>query len=80
MNAYYRVLPFANGLPSWEPAEAAWHGGPEPWPPQRTPATAEQLAAEQEPEDELQPLRNRLHVERLGMAPSPIDGGAIPLE
>ncbi|MFJ8938493.1 GNAT family N-acetyltransferase [Streptomyces sp. NPDC102365] len=43
MAAYYRALPFANGLPSWEPADAAWHGGPEPWPPQRTPATAEQL-------------------------------------
>lgn len=43
MTAYYRVLPYANGLPSWEPADAAWHGGPEPWPPQRTPATAEQL-------------------------------------
>lgn len=43
MAAYYRALPFANGLPSWEAADAAWHGGPEPWPPQRTPASAEQL-------------------------------------
>lgn len=43
MNAYYRALPFASGLPQWEPADAAWHGGAEPWPPQRTPATAEQL-------------------------------------
>lgn len=43
MNAYYLALPYANGLPHWEPADAAWHGGPEPWPPQRTPATAEQL-------------------------------------
>ncbi|MGW1540085.1 GNAT family N-acetyltransferase [Streptomyces sp. NPDC002309] len=43
MDAYYRALPFANGLPSWEPADAAWHGGPEPWPPLRTPASAEQL-------------------------------------
>ncbi|MEO3750766.1 GNAT family N-acetyltransferase [Streptomyces sp. B6B3] len=43
MAAYYRALPFANGLPMWEPADAAWHGGPEPWPPQRTPASAEQL-------------------------------------
>ncbi|MFD6416892.1 GNAT family N-acetyltransferase [Streptomyces sp. NPDC060194] len=43
MHAYYRVLPYANGLPQWEPADAAWHGGPEPWPPQRAPATAEQL-------------------------------------
>lgn len=54
MNAYYRVLPYANGLPSWEPADAAWHGGPEPWPPQRTPATAEQLEkwAEEDTNDE----------------------------
>ncbi|MFI7275347.1 GNAT family N-acetyltransferase [Streptomyces sp. NPDC049879] len=43
MPAYYRALPFANGLPHWEPADAAWHGGPEPWPPPRTPATAAQL-------------------------------------
>ncbi|ELP68252.1 hypothetical protein STRTUCAR8_04178 [Streptomyces turgidiscabies Car8] len=43
MTAYYRALPFANGLPHWEPADAAWHGGAEPWPPPRTPATAEQL-------------------------------------
>lgn len=43
MTAYYRALPFANGLPKWEPADAAWHGGPEPWPPPRAPATAEQL-------------------------------------
>ncbi|MEN8655514.1 GNAT family N-acetyltransferase [Streptomyces sp. 21So2-11] len=54
MNAYYRALPFANGLPQWEPADAAWHGGPEPWPPRRTPATAEQLAewAEADVKDE----------------------------
>ncbi|MHC0429591.1 GNAT family N-acetyltransferase [Streptomyces sp. O3] len=45
MAAYYRVLPYVNGLPKWEPADAAWHGGPEPWPPQRAPATAEQLDA-----------------------------------
>lgn len=43
MTAYYRALPFANGLPHWEPADAAWHGGPEPWPPPRTPAGVEQL-------------------------------------
>ena len=43
MAAYYGALPFANGLPSWEPSDAAWHGGPEPWPPQRTPASVEQL-------------------------------------
>lgn len=27
MADYYRALPFAIGLPSWEPAPAAWHGG-----------------------------------------------------
>ncbi len=43
MAAYYRALPFANGLPSWEPVDAASHGGPEPWPPQRMPASADQL-------------------------------------
>lgn len=55
MAAYYLALPFANGLPNWEPADAAWHGGPEPWPPQRTPASAEQLEklAAAEIQDEL---------------------------
>jgi len=43
MSAYYRALPFANGLPSWEPADAAWHAGSEPWPPPLSPATDEQL-------------------------------------
>lgn len=43
MSAYFRALPFANGLPQWEPENAAWHGGPEPWPAQRVPATASQL-------------------------------------
>ncbi|MEU4984748.1 GNAT family N-acetyltransferase [Streptomyces sp. NPDC021969] len=43
MSAYYRALPFANGLPSWEPEDAAWYGGSEPWPPQRPPASAGQL-------------------------------------
>jgi len=41
--AYYRVLPFGNGLPSWEPAPAAWHGGPEAWPPAGGPASPEEL-------------------------------------
>jgi len=41
---YLRVLPFANGLPSWEPAPAAWHGGPEPWPPNK-PASMRQMEA-----------------------------------
>lgn len=43
MTAYFRCLPCANGLPMWEPADAAWHGGPEPWPPQRAPASLERL-------------------------------------
>ena len=43
MPAYYMALPFGNGLPHWEPAPAAWHGGSEPWPPPRRPATSEQL-------------------------------------
>lgn len=44
MPKYYRALPFANGLPSWEPANAAWHGGNAPWPPPRTLATEPELA------------------------------------
>ncbi|NNG34436.1 GNAT family N-acetyltransferase [Nakamurella aerolata] len=43
MRAYYRALPFANGLPNWEPANAAWHGGSEPWPPPNSPAADTQL-------------------------------------
>jgi predicted acetyltransferase len=41
---YLKVLPFANGLPHWEPYPAAWHGGPEAWPQPGAPASAEQLA------------------------------------
>lgn len=41
---YLKVLPYANGLPHWEPAPASWHGGPEAWPPPRKPATDQQLA------------------------------------
>jgi predicted acetyltransferase len=41
--AYLKVLPFANGLPSWEPAPAAWHGGPEAWPPPENPASEQDL-------------------------------------
>jgi len=43
MQSYYRAIPAANGLPSWEPADAAWYGGPEPWPPQHAPASPAQL-------------------------------------
>ena len=42
---YLRVLPFANGLPSWEPAPAAWHGGAGAWPRPNAPATARELEA-----------------------------------
>ena len=42
---YLKVLPFANGLPHWEPYPAAWHGGQEAWPQPNSPATAAQLAA-----------------------------------
>lgn len=41
---YLTVLPFANGLPMWEPAPAAWYGGTAAWPPPKRPATDEQLA------------------------------------
>jgi predicted acetyltransferase len=40
---YLKVLPFVNGLPMWEPFPAAWHGGPEAWPPPRPPAGPERL-------------------------------------
>ncbi len=40
---YLKVLPFANGLPMWEPFPAAWHGGPEAWPAPRPPASGELL-------------------------------------
>lgn len=43
--SYLRVLPFTNGLPSWEPAPAAWHGGAGAWPPPNAPATADELEA-----------------------------------
>ena len=42
---YLRVLPFANGLPWWEPAPAAWHAGHGPWPPPGAPLLDETLAA-----------------------------------
>jgi len=42
---YLKVLPFANGLPYWEPFPAAWHGGPEAWPQPDPPAGPAQLAA-----------------------------------
>ncbi len=40
---YLRVLPFANGLPSWEPAPAAWHAGTAAWPQPAAPASGETL-------------------------------------
>ncbi len=42
---YLKVLPYANGLPHWEPFPAAWHGGPEAWPQPNPPAGPAQLAA-----------------------------------
>ena len=42
---YLRVLPFASGLPSWEPAPAEWHGGEGAWPPPSPPASRETLEA-----------------------------------
>jgi predicted acetyltransferase len=45
MADYLMVLPYANGLPHWEPFPAAWHGGPEAWPQPGAPASAAQLAA-----------------------------------
>lgn len=42
---YLKVLPYVNGLPMWEPFPAAWHGGPEAWPPPRPPAGREVLDA-----------------------------------
>lgn len=45
MTDYLKVLPYANGLPHWEPFPAAWHGGPEAWPQPTAPASAAQLAA-----------------------------------
>jgi predicted acetyltransferase len=40
---YLKVLPFANGLPWWEPYPAAWYGGQAVHPPTRPPASAHQL-------------------------------------
>lgn len=40
---YLKVLPFANGLPWWEPYPAAWYGGEAAYPPPRAPAPAGQL-------------------------------------
>ncbi len=40
---YLKVLPFANGMPWWEPYPAAWYGGQAVYPPHRPPAPAEQL-------------------------------------
>src|ERR1700759_2268735 len=45
LTGYLKVLPYANGLPHWEPFPAAWHGGPEAWPPPGAPAEPAQLTA-----------------------------------
>ena len=57
MADYLKVLPYANGLPHWEPFPAAWHGGPEAWPQPNAPASPAQLAAWA---DEL-PLASHFH-------------------
>ena len=40
---YLRVLPFAVGLPNWEPAPAAWYGGEGAWGPPPPPLAEEEL-------------------------------------
>lgn len=40
---YLRVLPFAAGLPNWEPAPAAWYGGEGAWAPPPPPLTDDEL-------------------------------------
>lgn len=40
---YLKALPFANGLPMWEPYPAAWHGGAGAWPRPRPPAGPDRL-------------------------------------
>ncbi|HEU5420731.1 MAG TPA: GNAT family N-acetyltransferase [Streptosporangiaceae bacterium] len=45
MADYLKVLPYANGLPHWEPFPAAWHAGPEAWPQPNAPASPAQLEA-----------------------------------
>jgi predicted acetyltransferase len=40
---YLKVLPFANGMPWWEPYPAAWYGGEAALPPLPPPAPVEQL-------------------------------------
>lgn len=42
---YVRILPYAAGLPHWEPYEAAWYGGSEAWPPPNPRASTDTLAA-----------------------------------
>src|SRR5579859_1713217 len=45
MTDYLKVLPYANGLPHWEPFPAAWHSGAEAWPQPNAPASPAHLAA-----------------------------------
>lgn len=55
---YLKVLPFANGLPMWEPYPAAWHGADGAWPAPKPPATPERLQAlvEQVMADHIHPV------------------------
>jgi len=48
---WVRVLPQYTGRPMWEPAPAAWYGGPEPWPaPSTAGVVAEQVRDLQAPD------------------------------
>lgn len=49
---YFRLMPYANGLPHWEPYPAAWHGGEGPLPPRSAPRTYDSLVAESGDVDE----------------------------
>ena len=43
---YFRLMPYASGLPHWEPYPAVWHGGEGPLPPRAAPRTHESLVIE----------------------------------
>lgn len=59
MPGYLRLLPYVNGMPKWEPADAAWHGGSEPWPAPpapRSPQEIERLADRLMDDDTFHPV------------------------
>lgn len=49
---YFRLMPYASGLPHWEPYPAVWHGGEGPLPPRPAPRTHSSLVAESGDVDE----------------------------